>query len=154
MKLFFLLIFFVLASSSCTAESNKNIKYTGDEISVKFKKIQEFSVDYEVDGGGPVFDKKIKIYKVDSQGKCAIVSKIDGDSGVYGTEAILYFSKSKVFDGYRLNYSYSFVDGENSKKRDKLNYLDPLVKIEKNELEKEFNNYRINFSKETLKECG
>ncbi len=42
MKLFFLLIFFILASSSCTAESNKNIKYTGDEISVKFKKIQEF----------------------------------------------------------------------------------------------------------------
>lgn len=146
--------FYLFLANACAAESNKNIKYTGDEIGVKFKKIQEFSVNYEVEGGGPVFDNKIKIYKFDSQGKCAIVSKIDGDSGVYGTEAILYFSKSKVFDGYRFNYSYSFVDGENSKKWDKLNYLDPLVKIEKNELEKEFNNYRINFSKETLKECG
>lgn len=60
---------------------------------------------------------------------------------------ILYFSKSKYLYGYRLNYSYSFIGREGSKRIDELNYSEPLLSMEKKELEKYFNTYKNNFNK-------
>ena len=154
MKHFFLLFFFLFIASACAVVNSKNFKYTGDEIDLKFKKIQEFTTEYEVEGGGPILDNEIRIYSIDNNSQCVIVSKIDGDSGVYGTEMILYFSKSKALYGYRRNYSYGFIDGEGSKRIDEINYSEQLLSIRKVELKNYFNTYRNYFNNKTKKICG
>lgn len=152
MKIIILLFFISLLSSGCIAKTDNYQKYTGDDVKLKFNLIQDFTVDYEVENGGPVFENEVKVYKFDNS-KCIIVSRIDGDSGVYGTEGILFFSKDKVLNGYRRNYSYSFLNGEGSTKLDKLNYNDSPESIEKNELNKSFMEYSNSFDNKTLKEC-
>ena len=153
MKIIFILFFFLFVGNAYAVVNSKNFIYTGDEIYLKFKKIQEFTTDYEVEGGGPILDNEIRIYSIDSNGQCVIVSKIDGDSGVYGTEMILYFSKSKALYGYRCNYSYGFIDGESSKKIDELNYSEKKLIVGKAELEKYFHTYQDYFNNKTQKNC-
>ncbi|MCL6239283.1 hypothetical protein [Acinetobacter amyesii] len=153
MKQIFFLFLCMFIASACTAVNNKKLEYTGDEIDVKFKKIQKYITNYEVEEGGPILDNVIKIYTIDRD-QCVIVSKIEGDSGVYGTESILYFSKSKILYGYRYNYSYSFYNGEGSNKVDKLNYSNPLLPIDEIELKKIFNTFKVGFDQKTKNECG
>jgi hypothetical protein len=73
---------------------------------------------------------------------------------VYGTETILYFSNAKALEGYRINYSYSFLDGENSVKLNKLDYEKTLKKETLEQLDKELNEYLNYMDKKTLKECS
>ena len=153
MRSLVLLFMVAFLSGGCTAKNNSYSKYTGYEINYNFEKLQEFNLDYEVENGGPIFDKKINIYKIDKD-KCVVVSKIDGDSGVYGTETILYFSNAKALEGYRINYSYSFLDGENSVKLNKLDYEKTLKKETLEQLDKELNEYLNYMDKKTLKECS
>mgnify|MGYP003616524392 FL=1 len=96
MKTFFILISLAFLSTGCLAKNDSYHKYVGNEINNKFKKLQEFTMEYEVENGGPVFDSDVSIYKV-NKNQCVLVSKIDGDSGVYGTETILYFYNSNTY---------------------------------------------------------
>lgn len=153
MKPLILLFIVVFLFGGCTIKNNSYPKYTGYEINHKFEKLQEFNLDYEVENGGPIFDKKINIYKI-SKDKCVVVSKIDGDSGVYGTETILYFSNTKALEGYRINYSYSFLDGEDSLKLNKLDYEKNPKKENLKQLHKELNEYLNYMDEKTLKECS
>lgn len=153
MKPIFLLVCIFFLSSSCTAKNYLYYKHTGYEINNKFKKLQGFNIDYEVENGGPIFNNEISIYKF-SKAKCIIVSKIDGDSGVYGTETILYFSNAKILEGYRINYSYNFLDGEGSKKINRLNYEKNRKNENLDQLNKELNGYLKYINKKTLKECS
>lgn len=148
-----ILLLFYLSLYGCVSEKNIQQIYTGDFIEKKFKKIQYFDTDFEVENGGPILDNKIKIYKDNAEFKCILVSRIHGDSGVYGTEIIIYFSGFKTVNGYKINFNYNFVDGEGSPKTEGLNYLGPLVYLDKKEIDQYLNTYRSEFSKDTLKEC-
>ena len=77
---FFILISLAFLSTGCLAKNDSYHKYVGNEINNKFKKLQEFTMEYEVENGGPVFDSDVSIYKV-NKNQCVLVSKIDGDSG-------------------------------------------------------------------------
>lgn len=153
MNFFLIIIFLSLLSSSCTAKSNIYHKYTGYDISHKFKKLQNFTVEYEVENGGPVFDNEVSVYQI-NKNQCAIVSRIDGDSGVYGTETILYFYNAKVLKGYLINYNYTFLDGEGSDKADKVNYGKPEDKQTLAQLNKQLSIYINQMNKKTLSECN
>lgn len=83
---FLLTIIFIF--SVCTVQAKNDIKYTGYEIGNRYKLLQSFIADYEVENGGPILDDKVSIYKTNNN-KCVLVSKIDGDSGVYGTETVI-----------------------------------------------------------------
>ncbi|MDR0235103.1 hypothetical protein [Acinetobacter sp.] len=110
-------------------------------------------MEYELENGGPVFDSDVSIYKINKK-QCVLVSKIDGDSGVYGTETILYFYNSKVLYGYYVNYNYRFLNGEGSIKLNEVNYENPEIENSLIELEKEFSKYINDIAKNTLSECS
>lgn len=150
MRFLFVIIFIF---SVCTVQAKNDIKYTGYEIGNRYKLLQSFIADYEVENGGPILDGKVSIYKT-NKNKCFLVSKIDGDSGVYGTETILYFYNSKVLYGYYVNYNYIFLNGEGSIKLNKVNYENPESENSLIELKKEFSRYISNISKNTLRKCS
>ena len=153
MKTFFILISLAFLSTGCLAKNDSYHKYVGNEINNKFKKLQEFTMEYEVENGGPVFDSDVSIYKV-NKNQCVLVSKIDGDSGVYGTETILYFYNSKVSYGYYVNYNYRFSNGEGSTKLNKVTYEKPKMENSLVKLNKEFSKYIHNINKNTLSQCS
>ncbi|MFW1800222.1 hypothetical protein ACG9YX_09330 [Acinetobacter nematophilus] len=139
--------------SVCTVQAKTDIKYTGYEISNRYKMLQSFIADYEIENGGPILDNKVTIYKV-NKNQCVIVSRVDGDSGGYGSEDILYFDGSKFLSGYSLNYSYIFLNEEGIEKSEKPNYMEIIddndnLKILKNDFIKYF---RL-FNKITLNKC-
>ena len=150
MKFLFAIIFIF---SVCNVQAKTDIKYTGYEIGNKYKLLQSFIADYEVENGGPILDSKVSIYKA-NKNKCVIVSRVDGDSGGYGSEDVLYFNDSKFLSGHSLNYSYMFLNEEGTKKSKKLNYMEIIddnnnVKI----LKEDFIKYFKLFNKVTLSKC-
>lgn len=153
MKNVLALLFFIFIVGGCTTKITDSYKYTGYEIKNKFKILQSFTIDYEVENGGPVFDNEISIYKLDKK-NCVIVSQIDGDSGVYGTETILYFFNSKFLTGYRENYSYTVLNNEGALKSKIPKYEKHMIN-NKNfvELEKELQNYIKYINRRTLNQC-
>lgn len=153
MKIFFILISITLLSTGCLVENDFLHEYVSSEIDSRFKKLQEFTMEYELEKGGPVFDSDVSIYKMNKK-QCVLVSKIDGDSGVYGTETILYFYNSKVLYGYYVNYNYRFLNGEGSIKLNEVNYENPEIENSLIELEKEFSKYINDIGKNTLSECS
>ncbi|WP_445116376.1 hypothetical protein [Acinetobacter sp. WZC-1] len=153
MKFFLITISLSLLSSSCIAQANGKYKYTGYEIGYKFTVLQDFITDYEVENGGPVFYSDVSIYKA-SENQCIMVSRIDGDSGVYGTETILYFYNSKVSFGYYVNYNYIFSNSDDSIKLNKVNYEKPKIKRSLVELNREFGKYINKINQKTLNICS
>jgi hypothetical protein len=153
MRIFFILISITLLSTGCLVKNDFLHKYVSSEINSRFKKLQEFTMEYELENGGPVFDSDVSIYKINKK-QCVLVSKIDGDSGVYGTETILYFYNSKVLYGYYVNYNYRFLNGEGSIKLNEVNYENPEIENSLIELEKEFSKYINDIAKNTLSECS
>lgn len=150
MKFLFAIIFIF---SVCNVQAKTDIKYTGYDIGNKYKLLQSFIADYEVENGGPILDGKVSIYKA-NKNKCVIVSRVDGDSGGYGSEDILYFNDSKFLSGYSLNYSYMFLNEEGTKKSKKPNYMEIIdddnnLKI----LKEDFIKYFKLFNKVTLSKC-
>ncbi len=102
---------------------------------------------------GPFFINKFIIIKLKKK-NCVIISQIDGDSGVYGTETILYFFNSKFLTGYRENYSYTVLNNEGTLKSKIPKYEKHMIN-NKNlvELEKEFQNYIKYINRRTLNQC-
>ena len=62
MKNVLALLFFIFIVGGCTTKITDSYKYTGYEIKNKFKILQSFIIDYEIENGGPVFDNEISIY--------------------------------------------------------------------------------------------
>ncbi|MBJ8551728.1 MULTISPECIES: hypothetical protein [Acinetobacter] len=150
MRFLFAIIF---VFSVCTVQAKIDIKYTGYEIGNRYKLLQSFITDYEVENGGPILDNKVSIYKA-NKNKCVIVSRVDGDSGGYGSEDVLYFDGSTFLSGYSLNYSYIFLNEEGTKKSKKPNYMEIIddnnnLKI----LKEDFIKYFKLFNKVTLSKC-
>lgn len=150
MRFLFAIIF---VFSVCTVQAKIDIKYTGYEIGNRYKLLQSFITDYEVENGGPILDNKVSIYKA-NKNKCVIVSRVDGDSGGYGSEDVLYFDGSTFLSGYSLNYSYIFLNEEGTKKSKKPNYMETIddnnnLKI----LKEDFIKYFKLFNKVTLSKC-
>lgn len=150
MRFLFAIIF---VFSVCTVQAKIDIKYTGYEIGNRYKLLQSFITDYEVENGGPILDNKVSIYKA-NKNKCVIVSRVDGDSGGYGSEDVLYFDGSMFLSGYSLNYSYIFLNEEGTKKSKKPNYMEIIddnnnLKI----LKEDFIKYFKLFNKVTLSKC-
>ncbi|MDR6541293.1 hypothetical protein ABIC56_001514 [Acinetobacter bereziniae] len=150
MRFLFAIIF---VFSVCTVQAKIDIKYTGYEIGNRYKLLQSFITDHEVENGGPILDNKVSIYKA-NKNKCVIVSRVDGDSGGYGSEDVLYFDGSTFLSGYSLNYSYIFLNEEGTKKSKKPNYMETIddnnnLKI----LKEDFIKYFKLFNKVTLSKC-
>lgn len=150
MRFLFAIIF---VFSVCTVQAKYDIKYTGYEIGNRYKLLQSFITDYEVENGGPILDNKVSIYKA-NKNKCVIVSRVDGDSGGYGSEDVLYFDGSTFLSGYSLNYSYIFLNEDGTKKSKKPNYMEIIddnnnLKI----LKEDFIKYFKLFNKVTLSKC-
>jgi hypothetical protein len=142
--------------SICTVEAKTDIKYTGYEIGNKYRLLQSFIADYEVENGGPILDNKVSIYKA-NKNKCVIISRVDGDSGDsggYGSEDILYFNDSKFLSGYSLNYSYMFLNEEGKKKSEKPNYMEVIADNDNLKiLKRDFIKYFKLFNKIVLSKC-
>lgn len=155
MNKFFLVFLISLFSSSCISEtilSNTN-QYTGQEIERKFEKMQNFVMEYEVENGGPVYDEYVKIYKI-KKNECVIVSIINGDSGVFGNEYVSYFYKGKFKFGYIRTFSYVFLDNDETKRTNKIEYIDFIKNLEtETTLRHDFNRYLKKMSKKTLSNC-
>lgn len=150
MRSLFLIIFIF---SVCNVQAKTDIKYTGYEIGNKYRLLQSFIADYEVENGGPILDNEVSIYKT-NMNQCVIISRVDGDSSGYGSEDILYFNDSKFLSGYSLNYSYIFLNEEGTKKSKKPNYMEIIdddnnLKI----LKEDFIKYFKLFNKVTLSKC-
>lgn len=47
--------------SVCTVQAKTDIKHTGCEIGKRYKLLQNFITDYEVENGGPILDNKVSI---------------------------------------------------------------------------------------------
>lgn len=77
-----------------------------------------------------------------------------GDSGVYGTETILYFYNSKVSYEYYVNYNIDFQMEKGSTKLNKVNYEKPKMENSLVKLNKEFSKYIHNINKNTLSRCS
>ncbi|MFW2173998.1 hypothetical protein ACG95N_10820 [Acinetobacter guillouiae] len=153
MKFLFTIISLSLFSTSCIAQGNIQHQYTGYEINNNFKVIQNFITDYEVEDGGAVLDNKVSIYKL-NENQCVIVAKVDGDSGGYGGEDILYFYDSNFLSGYSLNYSYTFLNNEGTKKLNKPNYMEVINNGENTiSLRTDFIKYLKEFNKNTISKC-
>ena len=139
---------------SCIAQAKIQSKYTGYEINNTFKFLQNFTTDYEVENGGPVLDNKVNIYKV-NRNHCVIVSKVDGDSGGYGSEDILYFYNSNFLSGYSLSYSYTYLNRNGTKKSKKPSYMEVTDDNENTKILKtDFLKYLGKLNKKTFKECS
>ncbi|RKG32956.1 hypothetical protein D7V21_10810 [Acinetobacter guerrae] len=154
---FFLILFLSLISAYCYSKiiiKNDINQYTGQQIEKKFEKIQNFITEFEIENGGPVFEDIINIYKIDKS-SCVIVSQIDGDSGMYGMERIIYFSNSKISKSYQLDYSYTFLNSEGTKKSSILNYKKPINNNRtRNEINTDFKKYFIRLNTDTLNQCS
>ncbi|WP_445116377.1 hypothetical protein [Acinetobacter sp. WZC-1] len=150
----YILFFISLMVSSCFTMSINYEKYTGEEINKKFKKIQESTLDFEAENDGAIYEDNISIYKIDKK-LCVIISKIDGDSGVYGTERILYFNNLKYRSGYLNTFAYVFLNNDESKRTNKTKYIERINDSEvQKELNKDFMNYRKFLKESTLKSCS
>ena len=148
------LLLFILIANNCTAKTSDSYKYTGYEINKKFTKIQKLTLNYEVENGGPIYNDEISIYKT-NKNLCAIVSKIDGDSGIYGTERILYFNNLKFRSGYIHIFGYVFLDNDETKKTNKTRYIELINDAEtQKKLQNDFKNYLKKMNKNTLGQCS
>ena len=76
-------------------------------------------MDFEIENDGTIYEDKTSIYKI-SQKSCTIVSKIDNDSGVYGTERVIYFNNLKYQSGYVNTFSYIFLNNNENNKTNKI----------------------------------
>ena len=148
------LVIITLLFSSCIAQAKIQNKYTGYEINHMFKSLQNFIVDYEVENGGPVLDNKVSIYRI-NKNHCVIISKVDGDSGGYGSEDLLYFYNSKFLSGYSLSYSYTYLNSKGTKKSNKPSYMEIIDDSENTKvLRTDFKNYLKKMNKNTLSKCS
>ena len=151
MRLLFLI---TLLFSGCIAQAKIHSKYTGYEMRNTFKSLQNFITDYEVENGGPVLDNKVSIYKI-NKNHCVIVSKVDGDSGGYGSEDILYFYDSKFLSGYSLSYNYTYLNSKGTKKSNKPNYMEIIQDSENTKvLKNDFIKYLRKLNEKTLNQCS
>ena len=150
MKFLFLI---TLLFSCCIAQAKFQSKYTGYDMSKTFKSLQNFTTDYEVENGGPVLDNKVGIYRI-NKNHCVIISKVDGDSGGYGSEDLLYFYNSKFLSGYSLSYSYTYLNSKGTKKSNKPSYMEIIDDSENTKvLRTDFKNYLKKMNKNTLSKC-
>lgn len=138
---------------SCSTNSLNINNYTGQDLANKFKLIQHSVLDYEIEDNGAIYDDNVKFYKVDKN-TCAIVSVIAGDSEIFGEERILYFYQSDFKDGYIRTFSYKYLDKDEHKKTDQINYMDLLSdKNTKKLLSEDFQNYLKNMNEYTSTLC-
>ena len=95
----------------------------------------------------------MSIYKI-NKNNCVIVSKVDGDSGAYGSEDILYFYNAKFLSGYSLSYSYTYLNSSGTKKSNKPSYMEIIDDSENTKvLRTDFKNYLKKMNKNTLSKC-
>lgn len=149
MKRVLAILFFTFITNGCVAKMATQHNYKGFELDKKFKKLQESNLTYEADdeNGGGIYSDEVSIYKT-SNNQCVLVSKINGDSGVYGTERILFFYNSKFKDGYMWSYSYT-------PSNKKINYIELIKNKEtQNALHIDFKNYIKKMNKDTLNKCS
>ena len=148
MKRILAVLLFTFIANGCVAKMAKPYNYTGFELDKKFKKLEESTLTYEADdeNGGGIYSDEVKIYKSNNN-QCVIISKINGDSGVYGTERILFFYNSKFKDGYM--WVYSHVSSNK-----KINYIELISNKETQDaLQKDLKIYLKKVNKNTLSKC-
>lgn len=154
MKTYSILILLSSLIGGCNAKSFENSQYTGYEINNNFKKLQEFNVDYEVENGGPILNNHVNVYKIDKN-TCLVVANVDGDSGGYGTEDILYLYNLKFISGYSFEYTYTFLNNEGTVKSNRRNYSNIVENKENTEfLREDFIKYYEKLNESTLRNCS
>lgn len=152
-KVLILFTLLLATATGCSAKIFNSYQYTGEEFYKNFDSIQKSTLGYELDSGEIYLDD-VDFYKL-NKNTCVIVSKIDGDSGVFGTERILYFYNSKFKDGYIRIFSYTFLDNDESKKIHKIKYIEIIDDLEtRNVLREDFNNYLEKMNEAVFKKCS
>ena len=100
----FLLVILVGCTSTNVASNN----ITGQDIKQRYNKLQNFIYSFEnEEQDGAITERNIDIYVINNQ-QCAIVGRTFGDSGLGGSETLIFF-KNKNRDtqkGYRGFFIY------------------------------------------------
>lgn len=148
----FLLVILVGCTSTNVASNN----ITGQDIKQRYNKLQNFIYSFEnEEQDGAITETNVDIYVINNQ-QCAIVGRTFGDSGLGGSETLIFFKNKKILSATLTPFSIVGLkdDGVKITNPKSVSYLEPLPNNEvKTMLEEDFQGYLKQMNKNTFSKC-
>ena len=148
----FLLVILVGCTSTNVASNN----ITGQDIKQQYNKLQNFIYSFEnEEQDGAITETNVDIYVINNQ-QCASVGRTFGDSGLGGSETLIFFKNKKIFSATLTPFSIVGLkdDGIKITNPKSVSYLESFPNNEvKTILEEDFLGYLKQMNKNTLSKC-
>lgn len=150
-------IFLLIILFGCTSTDVASNNITGQDIKQRYNKLQSFIYSFEnEEQDGAITETSVDVYVINNQ-QCAIVGRTFGDSGVGGSETLIFFKNKKMLSASLTPFSIVGLKDDAIKitKPKSISYSEPFPNEEvKTMLEEDFKGYIKQINKNTLNNCS